>query len=467
MAGYYSLLYMERAFIAKVWLLVSSLFFYSYWNVKYLALILASIIVNFLLSESLLKDKSPNTKKIKFIIGLSFNLGLLCYFKYADFFISNLNTALGSDFNLLKIILPLGISFFTLQQVAFIVDTYQGVSKEKSFLDYSLFVSFFPQLIAGPIVHYGDLIPQFKSEENKKIIPYNICLGIFIFTLGLFKKVILADTFSDFASPGFDNGETLHFFSAWGTSLSYAFQLYFDFSGYSDMAIGIGYLFNIKLPHNFKSPLRSVSVVDFWSRWHITLTNFITSYVFTPLVRVMPRMSFGYMMLSMFIAMTLAGVWHGAGWTFILYGVMHGSAIVINHLWKKRKRKLPVFLAWLLTFNFINIAFIVFRAKTLDRALEIIYSMFGGASLVLPKGIIGTDTLEQMGLNVGHYMTNTNNLNLLMIIFGFVLIKKAKNSMEYVENFIPTTKFAVIASCLFVFSLFGMNRVSEFIYFNF
>lgn len=465
--GYYALLKYKMVDAAKSWLFLASMFFYGYWNMSYLALILSSIIVNFTISNLLISENKKISRKAIFIFALFFNIGLLSFFKYMDFFIGNINYVFGTEFNLLRIILPLGISFFTLQQVAFIVDVYEGLAKEKRFIDYSLFVSFFPQLIAGPIVHYGEVMPQFESTENKKFISKNIAIGVYIFTIGLFKKVMLADTFAGFATPGFDEATSLHFFSAWGTSLSYAFQLYFDFSGYSDMAIGLGYLFNIKLPTNFNSPLRATNVIDFWARWHITLTNFITTYVFTPLVRVMPKMNFTYMMLSMFVAMTIAGLWHGAAWTFVLYGMLHGGAIVTNHLWKKTKIKMPKWLAWFLTFNFINISFIIFRAKGMSDAFKILKGMFGLSGLIVPKGIVSLKLLKEMNIPYGQHMSNDENLLLLMLFVCLFIIKKSKNSMELLEEFQPTQFKAISAGFMFVLCLFGLNRLSEFIYFNF
>ena len=342
---------------AKNWLLATSLFFYGFGNIKYSVLIVTSMLVNFFISNLLIKNKKASDRKILFYIALAFNLGLLCFFKYMDFFIENINWVSGSEIALLKIVLPLGISFFTLQQIAFIVDVYTGQAKENKFIDYALFVTFFPQLVAGPIVHYKDIIPQLQSKDNKIFKPENLSIGIYIFVIGLFKKVMIADSFAPFVNEGFDQAASLHFFSAWGTSFAYAFQIYFDFSGYSDMAIGLGSMFNIKIAANFKSPYKATNIVDFWSRWHITLTNFITAYIFTPIVRSMPKMTFPFMMLSMFLAMTIAGLWHGAAWTFVIFGVLHGAAIVVHHSWKKLKIKLPTYISWPVTFVFVSVCF--------------------------------------------------------------------------------------------------------------
>jgi alginate O-acetyltransferase complex protein AlgI len=465
--GFYGLLKKQLVGPAKNWLFLCSLFFYGYWNLNYLILILASIIVNFTISNILMDKKNEKIKKPVFYFSLLFNLGLLCFFKYMDFFIENINFVFGSEIGLLKIILPLGISFFTLQQIAFIVDVYTGLAKENKFIDYALFVSFFPQLIAGPIVHYKEIIPQFQAEDNKHFNTDHFSRGIYIFIVGLFKKVMIADTFAQFANVGFDQEPTLHFFAAWGTSLAYAFQIYFDFSGYSDMAIGLGRMFNIKIPANFRSPYKTTNIVEFWSRWHITLTNFITAYVFTPLVRSMPKMTFPYMMWSMFIAMTIAGLWHGAAWTFVVFGVLHGGAIVCHHNWKKFKKPLPTWLAWLLTFNFVNICFTMFRATSLENAWKVYKGMLGLSGFQMPKGIISTATMKSWGIKYGAYMTNDENLILVLIIVSFFIVKKLKNSMELLDEFEPGQGIAFWTATMFVLCIFGLNRLTEFIYFNF
>lgn len=270
---------------SKGFLVVSSLFFYSWWNIIYLPLILISMVFNYVLGTSLSKEtqhKKISRKQI-LIVGVLGNLSLLGYFKYSDFFIENFNLVLSTDIPLLHLALPLAISFFTFQQIAYLVDSYRGETKEYDFLNYSLFVTFFPQLIAGPIVHHKEMMPQFAQAKNKVKNYTNIALGLFIFSIGLFKKVVIADSFAVWATAGFDKAEMLTFFEAWFTSFSYTFQLYFDFSGYTDMAIGIALLFNIKLPINFNSPYKATNIQDFWRRWHITLSRFLRDYIYIPL----------------------------------------------------------------------------------------------------------------------------------------------------------------------------------------
>ncbi len=463
--GYYILGRADSDKVPKFWLLICSFFFYSYWNVSYLGLILASVFINYISVRGM--QSKDSYRKPFFLLGMFFNLGLLGFFKYYDFFLYNVNYIFSSDVGYLKLLLPLGISFFTLQQLAYLVDVYQGISKNKSFIDYALFVSFFPQLIAGPIVHHSDLIPQFAKKENLKFNTDRFSIGVFIFCLGLAKKVLIADTFAEFSNDGFGADDPLHLFWAWGASLSYTFQLYFDFSGYSDMAIGLGHMFNIRIPENFNSPLKSKNIIEFWTRWHITLSQFFTAYVFTPVVRLMPKLNFHTMVLGSFIAMLISGIWHGAGWTFILYGVMHGIAIVINHYWKKRKIKMPGWLAVFLSFNFINISFTMFRANSVEQAIQVYSGMLGFNGVTFPKGIISREFIHNAGFKLTHHMTNNENLNLLMIMLFIFVVLKTKNSMAMMKEFKPNNMTALVTAGLFVFCLFGLNRLSEFIYFNF
>jgi alginate O-acetyltransferase complex protein AlgI len=451
----------------KYWLVLASLFFYGYWYPPYLLLILSSIVINFMLALEIQYYHQPKLKYVIFLVGIVFNLGLLGYFKYKNFFLENLNLMIGLDGNFTRVALPLGISFFTLQQVAFLVDTYQGITKQKNFWDYSLFVCFFPQLIAGPIVHYREVIPQFENKKNAFFNIENFNRGLFIFLIGLFKKVIVADTFSVWANEGFNQDGTLHFFYAWGTSLSYTFQLYFDFSGYSDMAIGLGSMFNIKIPQNFNSPFKARNIIDFWNRWHITLSQFITTYVFTPIFRSFKKLTFRNSLISVFMTMLIAGIWHGAGWTFIVYGAMYGAVLVMNHLMKKKKLKLPTALAIFLTFNFTNIVFTMFRADTIADALKVYKGMLGLSGIKFPKGIINRDLIEALGFKAAQHMSNDANLNLAFLVVGLAVVMKARNSTEMMKNFEPKTQVALGMAGIFVLCLFGMNRVTDFIYFNF
>lgn len=447
---YFTLNHFKLITQAKIWLILASLYFYTFFSFRNLPILLLSIIINFYLASFLQSDQTIFSKKLIFRFSLFFNIGLLCFYKYSG------------------LLFPLGLSFFTLQQIAFLVDAYEGLAEKKSFLDYMSFICFFPTLISGPIVHYGQLMPQLTSAESKKFQFNQLNLGLFLFSIGLVKKVLISETFGDWARPGFDEAQSLDLLAAWKTSLSYTFQLYFDFSGYSDMAIGLAAMLNIKLPQNFNSPFKSKSVIEFWTRWHITLSQFITTYIFTPMVRSMPKITFQNTMIATFLSMFIAGVWHGAGWTYVLYGAAHGVALVVNHLWKKRKKKLPGFVAWLLTFHFINIAFVIFRAKDLAAAGKVLKGMLGLSGVVVPKiGIKSVSFLKSYGFSMGTYLYPKDYVFLLFLAGSFVAAFKFKNSLELEKSFSPSAKVAVACGLVFALSLFGMNRITEFIYFQF
>jgi len=460
---------------AKAWLVFTSLFFYSWWNIMYLPLILISILFNYTITNTMIEyDKSRRkyfSKKSLLHAGLLFNIGLLVYFKYMDFFISNTNTISGSDIELLHLALPLAISFFTLQQIAFLIDSYEGLVKEKNFLDYTIFVTFFPQLIAGPIVHHKEMMPQFANVRNKVKNYKNIAIGLFIFSIGLFKKVVIADTFAVWATQGFDVATTLNLFEAWVTSLSYTFQLYFDFSGYTDMAIGAALLFNIKLPINFNSPYKATGMIDFWQRWHITLSNFITTYIYTPIVRSFDRLTFHKAMFATVITFLIAGLWHGASWMFIIFGGLHGLGLIINHYWKKRKIKLNVVLAWFITFNFVNITFVFFRAKEWDDAVKVLGSMFSLDNIVLPNFLASKlASLSKYGIEFGALATNLSAAGkdlIIWLLIGFILILVFKNSMDKLKLFKPSAINSFVFIMAFTISLYKLSGYSEFLYFRF
>lgn len=396
-AVYFYLNHIRLTTASKAWLVFASLFFYSWWNIAYLPLILISILFNYSIANTMMEydrlKKRFVSKKLLLQIGLVFNIGLLIYFKYMDFFIGNINTAFDLNLDLLNLALPLAISFYTLQQVAFLMDSYESLVKERDFLDYAVFVTFFPQLIAGPIVHHKEMMPQFASVKNKVKNYQNIALGFFIFSIGLFKKVVIADTFSTWATTGFDTASTLNVLGAWITSLSFTFQIYFDFSGYTDMAIGAALLFNIKLPRNFNSPYKATGVVEFWQRWHMTLTSFITYYLYTPMLTSFKKITFEKAMIVTFIAFVIVGLWHGASWMYVVFGVLHGLGAIVNHYWKKTKIKINKYLAWFITFNFVNLTLVVFRAENWHDVAKVIKGMFG-----LSGSIFSISTIDMNGL---------------------------------------------------------------------
>jgi len=475
---YFFLNHKKLIVAAKIWLVLASLFFYGWWNAIYLPLISASVLANFAVMKMMMSYDQPEnyrSKRLLFFIGLIFNVGLLVYFKYMDFFISNTNALVGTELNLLHLALPLAISFFTLQQIAFLVDSYEGLVSENSFLNYVVFVVFFPQLIAGPIVHHREMMPQFSRLKNKVRNYANINLGLFIFSIGLFKKVVIADSFSVWASAGFDHAVSLTLVEAWFTSLSYTFQLYFDFSGYTDMAIGAALLFNIKLPANFNSPLKATGMIDFWSRWHMTLTNFITTYIYTPLVRSFEIVTFEKAMLATVITFLIAGLWHGASWMFVIFGGLHGLGLVTNHLWRKMKIKMHRTFAWFITFNYVNLVFVFFRAEDLDTASKVLTAMFSVDNIILPLRLAGIlrPSIDQY-FEYGNVLANIGGdyNNLVLIIIGFVLVLVFGNSTQLVndsERYAPTKLKALWFSAMFTVSVFAIytKQQTEFLYFNF
>jgi D-alanyl-lipoteichoic acid acyltransferase DltB (MBOAT superfamily) len=307
----------------------------------------------------------------------------------------------------LNLVLPLAISFFTFQQITYLVDSYYSKIDEHSLLNYANFVLFFPQLIAGPIVHHKEMMPQFSSIKNKLINYKNIFLGIFIFSIGLFKKVVIADTFSIWATNGFDIEESLTFIEAWVTSLSYTFQLYFDFSGYADMAIGAALLFNIRLPLNFNSPYKSLNIQEFWRRWHMTLSRLLKDYVYIPLGG--NRCSNFRIYINLIITFIIGGIWHGAGWTFIVWGTLHGVAIVLNRIWQKLNINIGKIAAWFITFNFINITWIFFRAKEWNDAIKVLFGMFSVSTDIGSINLISILFIV-LAIIVTIFFKNTNEL---------------------------------------------------------
>ncbi len=457
---------------SKAFLVFSSLFFYSWWNVSYLPIILSSMLFNYILGKSLgrnyLHSKNKFSKKGLLLFGIGSNIALLGYFKYTDFMIENFNFIFNTNVNPLNLALPLAISFFTFQQISYLVDSYREETKEYDFLNYALFVTFFPQLIAGPIVHHKEMMPQFAKAKNKIINYQNISLGLFIFSIGLFKKVVIADSFAVWATSGFDVATTLNLFEAWTTSFSYTFQLYFDFSGYTDMAIGLALLFNIKLPINFNSPYKAVNIQDFWRRWHITLSRFLKDYIYIPLGGNRKGEFKTYSnLLATFI---IGGIWHGAGWTFVFWGFLHGMALVIHRAWSTLGLKIWTWLAWLITFNFINIAWVFFRAKEWDDAIKVLSSMFSLQNIVLPNELETIlANLTPYGIVFDDWAKNIsgNNWTAIILILGFIITLMFKNSMQKKENFKANIFYLLATSILLSISIMNLSKFSEFLYFNF
>ena len=463
---YFYLNHRGLAFPAKLALLASSLFFYSWWNIIYLPLILFSIGFNYAVGRYIGKNTAPGLigKKPLLIFGLAVNVFLLGYFKYYDFFITNANLLLGTEYSLAHIALPLAISFFTFQQIAYLTDSYSGRVRENDFINYALFVTFFPQLIAGPIVHHREMMPQFASPESKTLHFENMAKGIFIFAIGLFKKVVIADTFAPWADFGFGDPYGLNLIEAWVASLSFGFQLYFDFSGYTDMAIGLALLFNVRLPANFKSPYKASNIQEFWKRWHITLSHFLRDYISLPLKR--GRVTLHANILLTFL---ISGIWHGAGWTFVVWGLMHGMALVIQDVWRRLGYRMPMLVAWFITFNFLNATRVFFRAESVPDAMQVLRTMVSG-TVVLPGRLEGSfGFLSAWGVEFGNYLAHlrTGSGAIVALVLAFVLILRFKNASELTADMVPDKKSVVFTALLLTVSMAYLYREVQFYYFIF
>jgi alginate O-acetyltransferase complex protein AlgI len=486
------------------WLILISLAFYFIWSPPFLLLLLASVGVNWLVAEGLARqrgkaladEKMTVVVKLLVIFGISCNLGFLGYFKYVNFFIDSVNQLGLGLASIDELVLPLGISFYTFEQISYLVGVASGKGQHYPFPRFLLFVTFFPHLIAGPILNADELIPQFRPL-NYRLDVRNLALGFTVFAVGLFKKTVLADSVAGYATPVFaaaDGGELISFFLAWQAAIAYTLQLYFDFSGYSDMAIGLAKMFNIKLPINFFSPYKAVSISDFWRRWHISLGRFLRDYLYIPLGG--SRQGEGRRYANLVITMLLGGLWHGANWTFILWGGLHGIYLCIDHGYKRflAQRSLVFeagyhyWLARLLTFLAVVISWVVFRATTLGGAGRILNGMWGRNGFVLPTAFSPKlGWLSHFGVQFGplnHY-GDVRGIIILLTVLSFALflpnlyqfMTREPIALDVYHNLIdqkpawyawrPTFGYAVLTVMIFVVALSFGDQVSEFLYFQF
>ena len=491
-----------------LWLIFASFIFYGRWRPSNLPWFILSILVNYglgYLLSNILDNKI--IKKATLFLGIILNLGLICYFKYAYFLLNNVNQIISTNFDLPIVVIPLAISFFTFQQIAYLVDAYQGETKEYDLCKYMLFVCFFPQLIAGPIVHHREILAQFEKASIYRFSQKTLAIGLTVFIAGLFKKVIFADRIAEYSNLAFaaaSQGINLTFSEAWVGALGYSLQLYFDFSGYSDMAIGAAYMFGIKLPLNFNSPYKAISIVDFWRRWHITLSHFLRDYLYIPLGGSRRGKLRRYS--NLFITMLLGGLWHGAGWTFIFWGGLHGFYLVINHLYRSVRQGLGHNLkndGWLLrnagrttTFIAVVISWVFFRANSFETATSILKSMSGFYGINLPSftapylSFLRNFGVEFLGFSVNVGISQkyaTFGIIILLLIAWF-----APNTQQWMGKYNPTLTepteydrpfwqkrfwqslswkpnkiWAVIVAGISSLSLLSFSRVSEFLYFQF
>lgn len=464
LAGFFVFGHLRYERVAIGWLVMASLLFYAWWRVEYLALLVLSILINYAIGCRLV-DKSS---RFLLAVGVGANLLVLGYFKYSLFLVDNVNWAFGSSYSMGALLLPLGISFFTFQQIAYLIDCNSGITKEKSLLNYSLFVSFFPQLIAGPIVHHKEMLPQFNERETFRPNLENIAIGLTIFGIGLFKKVVIADRIAIYATEAFNaslHGTSLTFFEAWGAATAFTLQLYFDFSGYSDMAIGLARLFGVKLPINFNSPFKAVSIIEFWQRWHMTLTRFLTTYMYNPIVMSLTRrrmaagkkpLKRGSTDLGTFVVMiafpTLftmfwAGVWHGAGYQFLIFGMLHGFYLVVNHGWRIVRKSIDVFgplpsrllrpAGVGLTFAAVVVSLVFFRAETMPQAISVIEGMAGLHGFYIPaqwQGILGALPGELPGWVEFRWQPFINNSQVAKIVLLMLVVWFLPNTQDWVSE---------------------------------
>jgi len=467
---------------ARLWLAAASLFFYAWWNPPYLILLAISIVFNYgagyLLQFRERFATSLPPPKLILILGLAFNLGFLGYFKYSAFLVENLNAVAGTDFVLRHVALPLAISFFTFQKIAYLVDSYLGKVKEKSFLNYVLFAAFFPQLIAGPIVHYSEIFPQFKKAETYRFQWANFTDGLTLFLLGLAKKVVLADEFArygDVVFNGAQGGAVISLAPAWVGALSYTLQLYFDFSGYSDMAVGLARMFNVELPLNFWSPYKAGSIIEFWRRWHMTLSRFLRDYVYIPLGG--NRHGEPKRYRNLFLTMLVGGIWHGAGWTFVLWGGMHGIALALNHLWhaKIAPRTPPLLYraaAHALTLAVVVCGWVLFRSASLQAACQVFRGMFGGNGAFLPDQVLNVaPALRRVFAGIGQvpFLGDSTVMGsfeiLVMLALGYGIVFGAPNLYQMSRR---QRLAVVVVSFAFTFQkILFAGSISPFLYFQF
>lgn len=474
LTGFYLLNYLKKYKAASIFLTCMSLWFYGYFNKSYLVIICGSIVVNYLLSRLVIYEGGgiayKKIRKLVLVSGIIVNIAVIFYFKYFDFFIENINTIFGKSFVLRNIALPLGISFFTFQQISYLVDSYRGETKNYTFDEYALFVSFFPQLVAGPIVLHNEAVPQFRDLSKRHFIPQNFSKGMYVFSIGLFKKVIIADTFGCAVTYGFGTIPSLSSMDAILVSLSYTFQLYFDFSGYCDMASGIGSMFNVELPQNFNSPYKASSITDFWNRWHMSLTRFLKTYIYIPLGGNRKGKLRTY--INIMAVYIVSGIWHGANWTFILWGIFHGFFNCMDRLLKRHWEKLSKITQWFITFVLIDVLWVIFRADSIASAKLFIKNMCSLSSFTINGelydsfNLVELSYLEEKIPFLNYLSSHITGFNLWLFIFGaFFIVLNVKNSKE--REFKPTILNMLLVVILIVWSVVSFAGISTFLYFDF
>jgi D-alanyl-lipoteichoic acid acyltransferase DltB (MBOAT superfamily) len=458
-----------------IWfLLFCSLIFYSYWSIRFLPLLLFSVAVNFFLGGVIIRRRaiSSDASRGYLQVGLLFNLSLLIFFKYADFLLGNIAAVTGWPIHSLGITLPIGISFFTFTQIAYLIDCHASKVRHSQLASYGLFVTYFPHLIAGPILHHKEMMPQFEDTSTHVFHRGRLAMGIVFFTIGLFKKVVLADGVSVFVAPVFDvSYQHLGVLEAWCGALAYTFQLYFDFSAYSDMAYGISYMFGVVLPINFNSPYQATSIIEFWRRWHITLSTFLRDYLYIPLGGNRNGPARRY--LNLLLTMMLGGLWHGANWTFVIWGMLHGAYLIINHALRhligEREHIVVRALGAILTFFAVVLAWVFFRASSIDTALAILHAMFGGTlpATMEPASLFQDRIFDLHACAV--WLTLCAAIAFLLPnayrVFGTGLQPRFEATMARERGGLVLG--GLLSMCLVLLAISETRGVSEFLYFNF
>jgi alginate O-acetyltransferase complex protein AlgI len=443
--------------IATAWFtILASLFFYGWWNWHYIFLFGFSVGFNYLWSLLLIpahgaadKERSRRARRMLLGVGVAVNLALLGYFKYRNFMVDSIGMALGRHWNLAPLVLPLAVSFFTFEQITYLSAASNGEPGTGDFTSYCMFIAFFPHLIAGPIVRYNEIYPQFNRNTHFALTAENLSEGLMIFAIGLFKKVIIADTFRDIVDPIFAHPGPVIFRDAWGAALGFALQIYFDFSGYSDMAIGLARMFGVRFPENFDSPYKSRDLVQFWRRWHITLSFFLRDYLYIPLGGSRRGELRHY--LNLMITMVLGGLWHGANWTFVMWGTLHGVGLSLNHARRKAVRKLPDAAAWVVTFVFTTIAWVFFRAITFRQAAFLLRGM---------AGLAGTAAIAHK------YSVNAHDYTRIAVALAIALFgpnRQTIMSYEWRSDYVYAGAFALLMAA----ATMTMANPPPFIYFQF
>lgn len=469
--GYFIFNHFKKYRLASVYLLLMSLWFYAYFNIKYLPIILISIVANFLFYKLFKSGCKIWIKRVVLCFAILLNIGVLFYFKYYDFFFENINALFHTNVALKNLLLPLGISFFTFQQLSFVIDSYKGEVPEYDFINYALFVTYFPQLIAGPIVTHDELVPQLLSEEKRKLNIQNLSCGLYTFAMGMGKKVLIADVFGNAVNWGYANLDIINSTEAIVLMFAYTIQIYFDFSGYCDMATGAAKMMNLDLPQNFNSPYKALTITEFWKRWHMTLTRFFTKYIYIPLGG--SRKGHSRMLANTMIVFLVSGLWHGASWNFILWGALHGLFSICTKHFKNFFEKLHPALNWIITFLFINVTWVFFRAETISDAVRVLVKIakmeFGTLNYYIrsPFKLDSVELIFSSLFDKGLSLIYFEGYLLAFSLTAFVIFLGCKNVKEKMEEFRPTFGKMLLTVVLLLWSILSMSGMSSFLYFNF